>query len=348
MTKKIAAAALAVVCIAFSGCSNQKDNGGTGLDSESAYNETLPQSTSETTNATTTSATETASELIQTPEESVSESASAEEEPAITEKSTEETLAADVDCVALISAYDNEYLGLPEADKVYIFKDMMETEIIDGSTYYGVDIYDEDDGSLYYVCSCFISADGGTVYKRKAGVGNVLLPESAGFPALDPQTMTADEIFANAYYLSSICAGRSDVESFADVSQTITVEGVPGEWAKITDSRIDTKEKLLNAISHWFSMDIINALMENYNFTTYNDELYYCLDCVDMRSENYTSSEWELTELTEDEAVYTEYALFTYEAGETQEREYTYIAQKTDGVWCFTQFDMPWVEGYNG
>lgn len=340
MKKIIAAFALTAVCVMCGGCSSEKDNGGTGLDSESTFNQTLPQATQEQTTSVTTTQPVT---LPQTAEEENTPQSTTVQESEIETVSTEETQAAAVDSVALISAYDNKYLGLPSAEKVYIFKDMMQTEVIDGMVCYGVDIYDEDNGELYYVCSCFITEDGGTVYKRKAGIGNVLLPESAGFPALDPQTMTADEIFANAYYLCTLCVGRNDVESFADVTQTITVEGIPGEWAKVTDSRIDTKEKLLSALSHWFSMDIINALMENYRFTTYNDELYYWLDGSDMRSDNYTSSEWELTELTEDRAVFTEYALFTYEAGETQEREFVYTVQKSDGVWVFTEFDMPWI-----
>lgn len=336
MKRKITALLLAAAAAMLAGCSGQKDNGGTGLESES----------SQTSQQTTTSQ-PAQEELPESTAPAQTESVPAQteqSEQAATQESSEETVSADADYVALITAYDNTFLGLPSAERVYIFKDMSATEDIDGRTFHQVDAYNEEDGALYYMCTFFISEDGGTVYRRKAGVGNVLLPESAGFPALDPQIMTADEVFADAYYLCSVCLGRSDVESFTDVTQTIEVEGVPGEWARVTDTRIETKEKLLNALSRWFTDDVINVLMDAYRFTDRDGALYYYLDGTDARSSTYTSSVWELTELSGDRAVYTEYALFTYEAGETKEREYTYTVENFDGVWTFTEFHMPWTE----
>lgn len=336
MKRKITALLMAAALVLLSGCSEKKDNGGTGLDSTSSA-DTQPQSSQEDL------PTEEAP-LPQTTTESNATSSSAPEEDPATETASEQIIVEDADYVELITAYDNKYLGLPSEDKLYIFKDNHETEEIDGRAFHGVDAYNEEDGTLYYMCTYFISEDGAVVYRRKAGVGNVLLPESDGFPALDPQTMTAEEVFANAMYLCSVCLGRSDVESFTDSSQTIEVEGVPGEWARVTDTRIDTKEKLLNALVHWFSDDIINVLMDTYRFTDRDGALYYYLDGTDVRSSTYTSSAWELSELSGDTAVYTEYALFTYEAGETQEREYTYTLSRQNDVWVFTQFNMPWTE----
>lgn len=337
MKRKITALLLAAATALLAGCSGQKDNGGTGLDSESVQEQTTPAQTSQEAPPESTAPAQTQTEQAQTtkPEE--------ESEP-VSQEASEETVSADIDYVALITAYDNTYLGLPSAERVYIFKDMSATEEIDGRTLHQVDAYNEDDGTLYYVCSFYISDDGGTVYRCNAGAGNVLLPESAGFPALDPQIMTADEVFADANYLCSVCLGRSDVESFTDITQTIEVEGIPGEWARVTDTRIETKEKLLNALFQWFSEDVINVLMDAYKFTDRDGVLYYHLDGSDARSSTYTSSVWELTELSGGRAVYTEYALFTYEAGETQEREYTYVAENFGGVWTFTQFNMPWTE----
>lgn len=336
MKRKITALLLAAAAAMLAGCSGQKDNGGTGLESES------PQTSQQTT------ASQPEQEALPestAPAQTESAQAQTEQsEQAVTQESSEETVSADADYVALITAYDNTFLGLPSAERVYIFKDISAAEDIDGRTFHQVDAYNEEDGTLYYMCTFFISEDGGTVYRRKAGVGNVLLPESAGFPALDPQIMTADEVFADANYLCSVCLGRSDVESFTDVTQTIEVEGVPGEWARVTDTRIETKEKLLNALSRWFTDDVINVLMDAYRFTDRDGALYYYLDGTDARSSTYTSSVWELTELSADRAVYTEYALFTYEAGETKEREYTYTVENYNGVWTFTEFHMPWTE----
>lgn len=338
MKRKITALLLAAAAVMLAGCSGQKDNGGTGLESESSQTTTQQTTTAQPTQEAPPESAATS----QT--ESEQEQTAQSQEQVQTQESAEETVSVDVNVVSLITAYDNTFLGLPSPEKVYIFKDMLTTEDIDGRTFHQVDAYNEEDGTLYYMCTYFISEDGGTVYRRKAGVGNVLLPESAGFPALDPQIMTADEVFADANYLCSVCLGSSDVESFTDVSQTIEVEGVPGEWARVTDTRIETKEKLLSALSRWFTDDVINVLMDAYRFTDRDGVLYYYLDGTDARSSTYTSSVWELTELSGERAVYTEYALFTYEAGETEEREYTYTAENYDGVWTFTEFHMPWTE----
>ena len=142
MKRKITALLLAAGAVMLAGCSGQKDNGGTGLESESS------QTTQQTTTAQPTQeAPPESTAPAQT--ESAQEQTAQSQEQAAAQESSEETVSVDVNVVSLITAYDNTFLGLPSPEKVYIFKDMLTTEDIDGRTFHQVDANNEEDGTLY-------------------------------------------------------------------------------------------------------------------------------------------------------------------------------------------------------
>ncbi len=293
-------------------------------------------------------------ELTQPPEESVPETSTVTTTAVVTTSSAEETTASSEPepaelpeeqepqniYAALITAYDNEYLGLPQKDKVYIFSDGEEAAEIDGVLCHSVSCYDEYEGTLYYMCDFYISDDGSAVYRYyENSMQFVKLPASEAYPQLDPTTQSAEEIFANASELYSLFmynAIECDSESF------IEVDGA--RYYLVLDERFDTMQELLGHLGKYFSEEIINSLMDSNCFRMGEDGRMYYEDRVTGGDPSYIGSEFELTTLSEDMAEFTVYSTFSGEADSTYEKEYSYTVLKQYGVWRFTNFELYWFD----
>ncbi len=240
---------------------------------------------------------------------------------------------------ALIAEYDNEFLGLPQKDKVYIFSDKDSTAEIDGELCYAVSCYDEHEGTLYYMCDYFLTQDGGRVYRFYEAEGRYqLLPEQqSGFAGLDPTTQTPEEIFAAAIELYDMFNKPS---LLCDRDVYFDVEG-KGRYYLLLDERFDTMPELLDALSGYFSEPLVNAFMDSNQFRMGEDGRMYYYDCAWGSNIAYMGTQYELTTLTEDTAVFTGYSSFEFEAGIVEEMQHTYTAKKEYGVWRFVDFTDP-------
>lgn len=336
--KKFMAIFAAAVCIALTGCSGEKDSGGTGLDSVSS-GETSVSEDSVSDVGEDDIVSESSSDSSE-----VSEDISSEEEQTsqAEEEQTSDEQPADANYSALMSAFSNTYLGLPSADKVYIFSDNGLSTEINGKTYYGVGCYDEFEGTLYYMCDFYVSADGSEVYRRYEQEDKyVLLPEEQGYARLDPTRQTPEDIFAAADGLymmfspySNSTVGGYDESSPAEFNGSV--------YYPVTNELLNTKAKLMDALTKYFTTDIINSLMDTNKFTDIDGALYVKGVNGAAADPNYSGTEYELTTLTDDTAVFTRYDTYNYEAGETSDVESEYIAKKENGVWRFTVFPTKW------
>lgn len=262
------------------------------------------------------------------------------EETAETSESAE-TAEAQPDIYAeMLAEFDNGYLGLPQKDKVYIFRSADIIADIDGAPCYAVSCYDEHEGELYYMCDFYISEDGSAVYRFYDGTGEyTLLPESKPFTQMDPTTQTPEEIFDAATHLYTYCLAGvmpCDYENYLEYD----VDGIVRKFYLVTDENFDTKIELLNALSCYFSVDIINSVMDIYREDT--DGRIYKSDTVIGGAMGLQSIEYELNVLTEDAAEFTVYSTHMYEDGTTSTNENIYNAVKRDGRWFFTNFELPY------
>lgn len=338
MKKLMAIFAAAAVCIALAGCSGEKDSGGTGLDSSSVSDSSVSDD----------SVSESAEDVVgdvNSGDSEVSEKISSETEQtsqAEEESQTSEEQPADTNYSALMSAFSNTYLGLPSADKVYIFSDNGLSTEINGRTYYGVGCYDEFDGTLYYMCDFYVSADGSEVFRRyEQDDRYVLLPEEQGYARLDPTRQIPEDIFAAADGLYMMFSPNSN-STVGGYDESSPVEFNGAVYYPVTNELLNTKLKLMDALTKYFTTDIVNSLMDTNKFTDIDGALYVKNVSGSAADPNYSGTEYELTTLTEDTAVFTRYDTYNYEAGETSEVEREYIAKKENGVWRFTVFPTTW------
>ncbi len=337
--KKFIALLAASACIALSGCSGEKDAGGTGLEStvggsEAVTEEIPPEKTEEA--GVSSAAGETKQPTEETPETAPAP------ETGGGDSSESSEPAPDANYSALVSAFGNTYLGLPSEEKIYIFSDNGLSAEINGGTYYGVSCYDEYDGTLYYMCDYYVSADGSEVYRRYEQEDRyALLPEVQGFARLDPTRQSPEEIFAAAdgLYMMFDPDSNSAVGGF-DESSPLEFNGAV--YYPVTNELLDTKAELMDALTKYFTTDIINSLMSTEKFTDIDGRLYVKACSGGSVSPNYSGTEYELTTLNEDTAVFTRYDTYNFEAGETSEVETVYTAKKEFGVWRFTDFPSAW------
>ena len=323
MKKKFAA--LLILALTLTGCSDNKESGHTEA------------STAEST-AQTAVSTDSAPACIES-EESVIESTgeqttASEPEQTEPEEPTEEPVS--VNAAELISRFDNVWLGLPFEDKVYIFSDKGETKELDGVTLYGASCYDEHEGTLYFMCDFYVAGDGSAVYRWYEDTERLALcPENTVFPRLDPTSQTPQEIFKNAELLYGMFTlGKPPL---LDRENTFEQDG--RTYAAIADERLNTKPRLLDSLNRYFSDEIINSLMDgnSYIIEGADGTLYY--DCTGFGGvPSYIGSTYELTEITEDTAVFTVYSTWEFEAGERFETRLTYTANCYYGNWRFTAF----------
>ncbi len=336
--KRFTAALAAILCLIAAGCSGDNDNSPSG--NTEAESPSLPPSIGEPVSSieVTTSTDDISEEILsvtseQVPEEIVSDEPSSD-------MPTQESPTLDV--TKQISAFDNAFLGLPSADKVYIFSDAVKTAEIDGLICSAVSCYDEHEGTLYYMCDFYISPDGSRVYRYYEQEERfAILPEEQ-LTRLDPTRQNLDEIFSASAKLYSMFHPYSNgaVDGVDYESDPTEINGET--YVPITNTAIDSKAKLLDALDRYFSGEIVTALMDTNKFIE-QDGVLYVRDCSGAGyNPTLESIERELTELTENTAVFTEYDTFQYEAGETEVKEVVYRAEKHNGLWRFTDYTAPW------
>lgn len=246
--------------------------------------------------------------------------------------------AEEVDAVRLIERMDSDFLGLPDRDRVYIFMDKQEKTEINGGTFYGVSCYDDADGQLQLICDFYISADGLTVYRyHPEDESYRLLPEQQEFTGFDPETQSAEDIFSQANALYSAVYG--ELEFNADA---VPVATPLGDMYPVSDTRLDTADKLTSALERYFSGDVLEKLLQGSDrVTSGEDGSLYCLEHYGSVS-GYLGTEYTLDELTEKTAVYSAASRFEYEAGNVTEKQFTCIAEKSENGWRFTKFEYPY------
>lgn len=329
MKKRILAAALAALfSAALCGCSDSKDSGGTGLDDTVSAPEVH-------SSADTESQPEISSEPADVPAESEPPESETQPEPTEETAEPEET----VNYADLITAFSNSYLGLPSDDRVYVFSDAGKTELIDDLICHAVSCYDEFEGTLYYMCDFYISEDGSCVYRLYENEERFqLLPEEQGYVRLDPTTQPADEIFEKVKELEMIFTPYARSAVITDPESAIEIDGQ--QFDLVTDERLNTKQKLLETLDKYISMEIVGAMMDTGAVAEKDGNIYVRHSDGMGGNPDLQSVEYELTVLTGDEAVFTEYDTYLYEAGETEVKEITYKAEKQYGMWRFTEYPM--------
>lgn len=304
----------------------------------------------EDSTAASTSATEQTPDVDESEPEVTTTVATEESEPVEVTTSQSESSESDVVIEAtdthaeMITAFDNAYLGLPRADKIYVFQSTGESMELGGKLCYAVSCYDEHEGTLYYMCDFYITEDGSAVYRYYLSEDKyVLLPESKGFAQMDPEAQTADEIFAVANELYGYFVLNS-LECDSDKSFEVETDGsVATTYFMVTDEVLDTKAELLSALSCYFSADIINSLMDSPNYREGPDGKLYTAGAGRGSNCDYIGIVYELVSLTEDAAVFKGYASYSDEIMEDSRiEEFTYNAVKQDGRWVFTNFELPY------
>lgn len=336
--KRYAAALAAILCLFMAGCNGDSDNSPSGNTETEELSPspsvTEPAGVSEETEGVMPVTRESSSTVnVHTVEESIPDEPSSdtpsEEVPAI-------------DATKLIAAFDNAYLGLPSTDKVYIFSDAGKTAEIDGLKCGAVSCYDEHEGTLYYMCDFYISPDGSRVYRYYEREERfAILPEEQ-LTRLDPTRQSLDEIFSASAKLYEMFHPYSNA-AVDGIDREADPAEINGEiYLPVTGGAIDSKAKLLDALDRYFSGEIVTALMDTNKFVE-RDGVLYVRDCAEAGyNPTLESIERELTELTENTAVFTEYDTYQYEAGETEVKEVVYKAEKQNGLWRFTDYTAPW------
>ena len=234
----------------------------------------------------------------------------------------------------LVEALGGEYLGLPDSDKVYIYRNLNEQREINGELLYGVSCYDEGD-TLEFICDIWVNSDGSRAY-RQYGEEYRLLPESQAYSGFDPETQLPADIFAEANALYAAVYGELpyDQESGALPSER-------GNYYRVT-GQLDTKGKLNAALERFFTGDILDTLSEGSDNVIADDEgALYVLEHSGGNI-SYLGTEYTLTSLTDDTALFTGISRFEYEAGSITEKKITCRAAKTSTGWRFTQFRLPY------
>lgn len=302
----------------------------------------------EATSASTTSAVQTEESEGSQPEVTTSV-ATEDSEPAEITTTQSEPEESEPDIVIedtyaeMITAFENTYLGLPRADKIYVFQSTGDSMELGGQVCYAVSCYDEHEGTLYYMCDFYISEDGSAVYRYYLSDDKyVLLPESKTFSQMDPTTQTADEIFAAANELYGYFH-LAALDGYGDRTLEAEVDGSTWIYYMVSDERFDTKAELLSALSCYFSADIINSLMDSPNYREGMDGKLYSSGGARGSNILHQKTVYELVSLTEDSAVFKGYATYSDEIMEdAYTEEFTYNAVKQDGRWVFTNFTLPY------
>ena len=111
-----------------------------------------------------------------------------------------------------------------------------------------------------------------------------------------------------------------------------------GNFYPVSDTRLDTAEKLNSALERYFCGNALETLLQGSDrVIAGEDGRLYCLEHYGSAS-GYLGTEYTLTSLTEDAAVYSATARFEYEAGSVTETAFTCVAVRTADGWRFGEF----------
>ncbi len=321
-------------CLFLTGCGGGSDNGETQQTEATSASTSASVQTEATEDSLPEATTPAVTEESKPAEVTTTQSEPTESEPDIV---IEDTYAE------MITVFDNAYLGLPRADKIYVFQSTGESMELGGQLCYAVSCYDEHEGTLYYMCDFYITEDGSAVYRYYLSEDKyVLLPESKGFAQMDPTTQTADEIFAVANELYGYF-DLAALNGYSDRTLEAEVDGSTLTYYMVSDERLDTKAELLSALSCYFSSDIINSLMDTAQYREGMDGKLYSAGGARGSDIFHQKTVYELVSLTEGSAVFKGYATYSDEIMEdAYTEEFTYNAVKQDGRWVFTNFELPY------
>ena len=326
--KKLLAVCLAAGILTITGCSADTV---AGITEQSQFQRGEADSASQAEQTGTAAAS--ASAAVRSAEQTgETHELSEPDEPSVTAETAE--TAEPVDPVKLVEALGSEYLGLPDSDKVYIYRNLNEQREINGERLYGVSCYDEGD-SLDFICDIWVNSDGSRAY-RQYGEDYRLLPESQAYSGFDPETQLPADIFAEANALYAAVYGELpyDQGSGALLSER-------GNYYRVT-GQLDTKGKLNAALERFFTGDILDTLSEGSDNVIADEEgALYGLEHSGGNI-SYLGTEYTLTSLTDDAAVFTGTSRFEYEAGSITEKKITCRAVKTSTGWRFTLFRLPY------
>ena len=157
--KKLLAVCLAAGILTITGCSADTV---AGITEQSQFQRGEADSASQAEQTGTAAAS--ASAAVRSAEQTgETHELSEPDEPSVTAETAE--TAEPVDPVKLVEALGSEYLGLPDSDKVYIYRNLNEQREINGERLYGVSCYDEGD-SLDFICDIWVNSDGSRAYRQ--------------------------------------------------------------------------------------------------------------------------------------------------------------------------------------
>lgn len=268
------------------------------------------------------------------PEPEASAEASASEEISVL-SGTPEAAAVEapaVNPVSVLEGLGNEYLSLPDTGRVYIFRDTGERTDIDGDECLCVSCYDEDEGTLSFICGFWVSSDGNRVY-RQGNFGHVLLPEDRSLSGFTPE-QSPEEVMAQA---NDIYCAACGLTRFDGNAQPLTSDR--GSFYPMSDERLNTRIKLNAALGRYFTGELLETLLSGSDNLMEDDSgRLYCLEF--FGGIGYIGTDYSLAELSEDTAVYKAVSKFEHEEGKVSEKEYTLKAVKTPSGWRFSEYQL--------
>ncbi len=263
---------------------------------------------------------------------------SAESYAVIGEETFEENSDDNSRYAQMTKDFGNDYLGLPSANKEYIFEYTGNSADIEGSLCREVACYDEHEGERYYMCSYYINHDGTAVYRYYESENRyALLPEKGGYGRLDPTVQTPEEIFEKAEKLYTAVKYALLPSSYDNCT---IIDDIM--YYMVCDEELDTKAKLLEALDGYFVRELSNTLLDASYLKEGENGKLYTIDYHSPVPDNYNGARYELSSLTEDTAVFTVYPLFEDENGESAGNEYNCTAVRINGLWRFESFRLPW------
>lgn len=134
--------------------------------------------------------------------------------------------------------------------------------------------------------------------------------------------------------------------NYYDESVSETVDG--RQWCKVTDTRFNTKEAAKEFLQTEFSSELadkmLNYALEQEFFKEIDGNLYAL---VGDGGRLVNSSEYSVAEKTDDKITYN--VVIEYLGDEdangnpvNEKKEYTFVREKINGKWVFTQFEYVW------
>ncbi len=113
-----------------------------------------------------------------------------------------------------------------------------------------------------------------------------------------------------------------------------------GTRFQVLDERFNTMTALRDFVSTYFSDELVEELFAMNVYTEENGYLYTTTDGRNI-DENVAETEFEVTEETADEIVYTVTVHYWGEEDDTEE-QFTYVRKLIGGTWKFTEFPFYW------